>query len=308
MAEDPRLPSWRPGAARDRLVAFLDAVADVPPTERVAYLDNDGTLWCERPQYIQLEFFLSVLGDRVRDDPTVGDRAEYAALLTRDARRIGELGLERIALALTDLFTGQTPAEFDRLARGFMATASHRGLDRPLSGVTYQPMLELLAELRALGFTVGIASGGGTEFVRAVSQDLYGVPPELVVGTLIGYDLTVEPPHRPVLRRTSHLVGEANEGPAKVTNIQSQLGRPPLLAAGNSSGDAELLDWANSHPSGLALLVVHDDAEREYAYESVSGTLEEAEPVIATADARGWCRVSVARDWSSVFPPIPRAP
>jgi phosphoglycolate phosphatase-like HAD superfamily hydrolase len=297
------LSSWRPGATRDRILAFLDAADSMPIPERVAYFDNDGTLWCERPSYVQLEFFLAVLGERIGREPAVAEREEFAALLAGDEARIGEIGLERIGLALAGLLEGLEPGEFDRAVRDFMSTATHRGLDRPMRATVYQPMLELIEALCAREFTVGIVTGGGTEFVRAVSQDLYGVPPELVVGTLIDYELSIEPLHRPVLRRTSRIVGEANEGLAKVTNIQSHLGRPPLFAAGNSSGDAALLDWAaTGHPLGLALLVVHDDAAREYAYESVSGTLTDVEPITATAESHGWCQVSIADDWATVFP------
>ena len=153
-----------------------------------AYFDNDGTLWCERPSYVQFEFFVDALRHRVETDPDLADRAEFAALLDGDAVALGELGLERVAMALTGLFDGMEPEVFAEAVREFVAGAEHHALGRPIRGVVYQPMLELLDELRRLEFTVGLVTGGGTEFVRAVSQDLYGVPPELVVGTLIGYE------------------------------------------------------------------------------------------------------------------------
>lgn len=292
------LPSWRPGPTRDALLEFLDAAQAVPRADRVAYFDNDGTLWCERPAYVQVEFFLSALRRRTADDPSLGERAEFAAVLSGDQERVGELGLARIALALTGLFEGFTPEAFAAEVQAFMATATHPVLGRPLSATVYQPMLELIGELRRRDFTVGIVTGGGTEFVRAVSEDLYGVPAELVVGTLIAYDFA-----RSGLRRTGRLLGDANEGPAKVTNIQTQLGRRPILAAGNSSGDREMLEWAVAagRPS-LALLVDHDDAKREYAYAGKAETLAEAEPITQTASRAGWTVVSMANDWETVFP------
>jgi phosphoserine phosphatase len=298
------LPSWRPGKARDDLLSFLDAAESVPRSERVAYFDNDGTLWCERPTYVQWEFFVDALHRRVATDPSLGERTEFAAALSGDPAKVGELGLERIALALAELFEGMDPEEFTLAVREFMTTATHPTLHRPLRSVVYQPMLELIAELRRLDFTVGIVSGGGTEFVRAVSEELYGVPPELVVGTLIEYEYRRDDAGRPQLRRTSRILGAANEGAAKVTNIQTQLGRRPLLAAGNSRGDAEMLDWVarDSHP-GIAVLVVHDDPVREFSYASTAGTIIDTEPITQTAARRGWCAVSIAEAWDVVFPP-----
>jgi phosphoserine phosphatase len=301
---DP-LPSWRPGITRDALEAFLAAAEGVPVVDRVAYFDNDGTLWCERPSYVQLDFFLDALRRRVTADPSTAERAEFAALLSGDRAAVAGIGLERIALALAGLFDGLTPQEFTSAAREFMARATHATLDRPTRSVTYQPMLELIAELRRRDFTVGIVTGGGTEFVRAISDDLYGVPAELVVGTLIGYDVSRDGDGPPVIRRTSGLLGAANEGSAKVANIQTQLGRRPILAAGNSGGDREMLEWAQGAGSpSLALLIDHDDAEREFHYTSTAQTFAETEPITDVGARLGWTVVSMARDWDVVFPPV----
>jgi len=301
---DP-LPSWRPGSARDALEEFLAAAEEVPVVDRVAYFDNDGTLWCERPSYVQLDFFLDALRRRVAEDPSIGERAEFAALLSGDRAAVAGIGLERIALALAGLFEGLTPQEFTSAAREFMGRAAHPTLDRPTRSVTYQPMSELIAELRRRDFTVGIVTGGGTEFVRAISDDLYGVPAELVVGTLIGYDVSRDGEGPPVIRRTSGLLGVANEGSAKVANIQTQLGRRPILAAGNSGGDREMLEWAQAAGSpSLALLIDHDDAEREFHYTSTAQTFAETEPITDVGARLGWTVVSMARDWGVVFPPV----
>jgi len=304
---DPKfpLPSWRPGATRKAIDAFLAAAEEVPVVDRVAYFDNDGTLWCERPSYVQLDFFLDALRKRVAEDPSIGERAEFAALLSGDQAAVAGVGLERIALALAGLFKGWTPQEFASAAREFMGRAEHPTLGRPTRSVTYQPMLELIAELRRREFTVGIVTGGGTEFVRAISDELYGVPAELVVGTLIGYDVSRDGEGPPVIRRTGDVLGVANEGRAKVANIQTQLGRRPILAAGNSGGDRDMLEWAQTAGApSLALLIDHDDAEREFRYTSTAQTFAEAEPITEVGPHLGWTVVSMARDWDVVFSPL----
>jgi len=298
-----RLPSWRPGAARDALLSFLRDAGSLPVDRRVACFDNDGTLWCERPTYVQQDFFVDALRRRVQRDPDAASRPEFAALIGGDRAAVAEIGLERIALALAGLFEGMSPHEFTARVRDFMAQATHAALHRSLLATTYQPMLELLGELRRADFTIGLVTGGGTEFVRAVSQQLYGVPPEAVVGTLIDYDYGRDDSGRPFLQRTTRIAGgAANEGRTKVGNIQSQLGRRPILAAGNSGGDREMLEWAcaGDGPS-LALLVDHDDEEREFRYRSSAETFTEDEPITEVGARLGWTVVSMARDWATVF-------
>jgi len=296
-----RLPSWVPGATRTAVEQFLDRAVDVPVEQRVACFDNDGTLWCERPTYPQFDFFVDVLTTAVGKDPALAREPEFAALISHDQVAIGELGLERIALALAGLCNGLAPEEFTALVRDFMSRAMHPTLDRPLRANTYQPMLELLLALRDLDFTLAVVTGGGTEFVRALSQDLYAVPPERVVGTLIEYDYS-DAAGRPALTRTARLVGGANEGSVKVSNIQTQLGRRPILAAGNSGGDRQMLEWAatGAGPT-LALLVDHDDDQREFRYVSSAETFAESEPITDVARREGWTVVSMAKDWSTVF-------
>jgi phosphoserine phosphatase len=280
-------------------------VVDAPPEDRVACFDNDGTLWCERPQYVQFEFCVRALSARVETDPEVAHMPEFAALLANDRVKISELGLERIAMALINLFEGISPEEFTRQARAFMVAAQHPTLARPLRTAVYQPMIELIEELRRRDVMVTIASGGGTEFVRAISADLYGVPPEAVVGTLIDYDYVRGDDGAPRLLRSGRVAGLANEGPAKVSHIQSQLGRRPLLAAGNSGGDRELLEWAAAgNGPTLSLLVDHDDAEREFKYVSTAGTFTEPEPITAVGARLGWTVISMADDWDTVFAPV----
>jgi len=298
------LPSWRPGPTRDALVAFLDAVTEVPAERRVACLDNDGTLWCERPSYVQLDLFLDVLRQAVDRDPGVAKQAAFAELLSGDRAAIADLGLARVAMALAGLCAGLSPEEFIARVREFLGRARHATLDRPILTTVYQPMLELLDVLRSLDFTICVVTGGGTEFVRAISDDLYGVPPERVVGTLLEYDV-VDPDGRPSLLRSDRLFGEANEGAAKLGGIQTQLGRRPILGVGNSGGDRQMLAWAAAGEGPtLALLVDHDDAEREFSYRSQAESFTETEPITAVAARLGWTVVSIARDWETVFPPL----
>ena len=297
-----RLPSWRPGHTRDAILAFLDASGEIPAEDRVAYLDNDGTMWCEKPGYVQFDFFVDALRRRSEQDPSLAGRPEFAAVLSGDMAAIGEIGLTKVAGALAALFDGQTPEEFGAAVDDFRDRYRHPTLGAPLGGVVYQPMLELLDELRARDFVVGIVTGGGTEFVRRLSRPLYGVDPGMVVGTLIGYRFDRDADGRPVVRRTIDQIGKANEGGAKLENIQSQIGREPVLAVGNSGGDREMLEWAQASPhGGLAVLVDHDDAGREFAYQSQAVTFAEDEPITAVGDRLGWVVVSMQRDWETIF-------
>lgn len=299
-----RLPSWRPGATRDSILDFLDRVGDVPIDERVACIDNDGTMWCEKPTYIQLDFFVDALTQHVEVDPSLKDRPEFAAVLSGDMAKIAEIGLADVAGALAALFDGQTPDEFAALVDDFLGRYEHRTTGAPIGGVVYQPMLELLDELRSLDFAISIVTGGGTEFVRQVSKHLYGVEPGMVVGTLIGYRFDRGDHGQPVVRRTASHTGTANEGGAKVEHIHSQIGVTPLVGIGNSSGDREMMEWAQAHRrGGLAILIDHDDADREFAYESKAATFDDAEPITTVAERLGWVTVSMREDWETVFAP-----
>ncbi|RKQ91214.1 phosphoserine phosphatase [Solirubrobacter pauli] len=297
-----RLPAWRPGPTRDAVLAFLDRSQDIPVDERVAYVDNDGTLWCEKPTYVQQDFFVDALQRRVADDPSLAEHPAFAAVLSGDMAAIGAIGLAEVAGALAALFDGQTPEQYAGAVDDFLGRHRHRTLEVPVDRVIYRPMLELLAELRALEFSVGIVTGGGTEFVRRVSKRFYGVEPGMVVGTLIGYRFDRDDRGRPLVRRTIAQSGTANEGGAKLEHIQAQVGRAPVLAIGNSGGDRELLEWAQTSPhGGLAVLIVHDDADREFAYTSEAATFTDAEVITDVADRLGWTVVSMQRDWATIF-------
>ncbi|HSL73866.1 MAG TPA: HAD family hydrolase [Ilumatobacteraceae bacterium] len=297
-----RLPSWSEGATRTAVLDFVDACRDVPVDDRVAVFDNDGTLWCEKPHYPQLLFMLDELRRAAAADPTLVQRPEYRALLDGDEVAQAEIGLERIAFALLELEVGLTPDEFDRRVADFFTRSRHPGRGVPYRSMRYQPMLELIDELRAHHFDVFIVTGGGAEFVRAISRSFYDVSPDAVVGSLVGYRFTRDGRGRPRLVRTGELFGEVNEGEPKVTNIRRQLGRRPIFAAGNSPGDTEMLEdaLAGDGPS-LALLVDHDDPEREYAYEGRAGSFATEGSFPEVARQLGFTVVSMRDDWETVF-------
>lgn len=301
---DQILPSWRDGDTRDAILAFLDRVEEIPPADRVAVFDNDGTMWAEKPNYTQLDFLFSELRMAVAADPSVGEREEYRAILDSDREALGAIGLERVAFALVDLHTGITPEQFSARVAAFFAEATHPERGVPYRQQRYQPMLELMDELRACGFDFYIVSAGGADFVRVIGQDFYEVAPEGVVGSQIQYEIDRNEDGSLRLLRTGKLVDSGpNEGPGKPPNIQRILGRRPVVAGGNSAGDAEMLEFAMSYDGpSLSILVNHDDAEREYSYESVAGTFETDETILETADRLGWTVVSIRDDWATVFP------
>ncbi len=299
----PMLPSWRAGATRSAILSFLDRVDEIPPAERVAVFDNDGTMWCEKPNYTQLEFMLGEMQTAVAADASLADTPEFRALIDGDRAAIAEMGLERVVMALVDVHTGLTPEEFEFRVRKFFADARHPDRGVPYRQQRYQPMLELMDELRRSGFDVYIVTGGGSEFVRAIAEDFYGVKPEGVVGSQIAYDLAHNHDGSVHLVRTGDIViGGVNEGEVKPRLIQRILGRRPVVAGGNSAGDAEMLQFAQSYDGpSLALIVDHDDADREYAYESKAGTFETDETILETAARLGWVVASIRNDWATVF-------
>jgi phosphoglycolate phosphatase-like HAD superfamily hydrolase len=297
-----RLPSWREGPARAALLDFIDAADTVAVEDRVAVFDNDGTLWCEKPHYPQLLFMLDELRRAAAADPSLTERPEYRALLDGDHVAQAEIGLERIAFALLELEVGLTPDEFDRRVADFFARTRHPDRGVAFLDMRYRPMLELLDELRAHHFDVYIVTGGGTEFVRAISRPFYAVSPDAVVGSLVGYRFTRDDRGRPRLVRTNELFGDVNEGEPKVTNIRRQLGRRPIFAAGNSPGDTEMLEdaLAAGGPT-VAITIDHDDGEREYAYEARAGSFVTEGSHLDTARRLGITVVSMRDDWATVF-------
>jgi phosphoserine phosphatase len=300
--DDQILASWRPGAVRSSIIDFVAAADRLPVDRRVAVFDNDGTLWCEKPSYIQLLFMVDELHRAVELDPTLRERPEYRALLDGDQAEQAELGLLAIAFALVELCSGISAAEFDERVRRFFADGRHPTYGVPLRDVRYQPMLELIDLLRAHEFSVFIVTGGGTEFVRAIAPSCYGVEPERVVGSMIGYEVRRDDDNRPYPVRTRQLFGDVDEGEAKVANLQMGLGRRPIFAAGNSPGDADMLEYARATDGpSLAMIVDHDDDHREFAYESVAGSFDSEGSFLDRGRDLGWTIVSMRRDWDQIF-------
>jgi phosphoserine phosphatase len=301
---DP-LPSWNDGGAKRSVVAFVRRVttpggADfVPPAERIATFDNDGTLWAEQPMYFQLLFALDRVKALAPEHPEWKAREPFASLRRGDVK--GALaGGERAMLELVmATHAGMSTEEFERIARQWIATARHPKTGKLYTEMVYAPMLELLAYLRANGFKVFIVSGGGIEFMRAFAEEVYGVPPEQVIGSSIETKYEVRD-GKPVLVRSPKL-DFIDDKAGKPVGIQRSIGRRPLFAAGNSDGDFEMLEWTTAGDGPrFAMLVHHDDAEREWAYDRASpiGRLDKG---LDEAPRRGWTVASIGKDWKRVF-------
>lgn len=307
---DERLATWRDGAARTAVLDFVDRVTredgpdHVPPAARVAVLDNDGTLWCEKPMPIQLDFTVRRLAEMAAADPELRERQPWQAAYTQDLHWMGAAmvkhyhgddgDLRLLMAAVTEAFADVTVEEYDARVRAFFAEARHPTLGIPYRDCVYAPMVDLLRCLEAHGFTVYIASGGDRDFMRPVAGDLYGVPPERVIGSALG--LT----YRPGTEQDELLYKSAmdffDDGPEKPVRIWSRIGRRPILSVGNSNGDLPMLTFSGTGSGpALRLLVLHDDDEREFEY--VAG----AEDALAAAAARGWVVVSMRDDWTTVL-------
>jgi hypothetical protein len=300
------LPSWNEGPAKKAIIEFVQATTTqgspkfVPPPERIATFDNDGTLWSEQPMYVQLAFVIDRVKALAPQHPEWKSKQPFKGVLEGDLKAVAAAG-ERGSLEMVmATHAGMSTAEFEKAAGDWIATARHPKYGRPYTECVYQPMLELLAYLRASGFKTFIVSGGGIEFMRPWTEKVYGIPPEQVVGSSIKtkYELHAD---GPVLRRQPE-INFIDDGPGKPVGINEHIGRRPILAFGNSDGDREMLEWATvGRTPGLGLILHHTDAEREAAYdrESHFGKLDKA---LDEAPSRGWVVVDMKRDWKRVFP------
>jgi phosphoglycolate phosphatase-like HAD superfamily hydrolase len=304
-AQDP-LPSWSDGKAKQAIVAFVAKVTQegtpdfVPPAERIATFDNDGTLWAEQPLYFQLLFALDRVKALAPQHPEWQDKEPFASLLKGDVK--GALaGGERAMLDIIMVtHAGMSTEEFEQIVQKWIATATHPVTKRPYTEMVYQPMREVLAYLRANGFKTFIVSGGGIEFMRPWVERVYGVPPEQVIGSNIKTQFEWRD-GKPVLMRLPE-VNFIDDKTGKPVGINAYIGRRPIAAFGNSDGDLEMLQWTTAvRGPRLALIVHHTDAEREWAYDRTSaiGRLDKA---LDAAQARGWTVVSMQDDWKRIFP------
>jgi hypothetical protein len=304
-AADP-LPSWNDTGSKKAISAFVESVTKegsanfVPPAERIATFDNDGTLWSEQP-VVQGMFLLWRLEKMAKDDPSFRTRQPFKAALERDKEYLKAEGMSAILELFAATHTGMSQKEFEAEVRDFFAEAKYPKLGVPVGQVVFQPMLELLDYLRDSGFKVYICSGGGIDFMRVMSNQLYGIPREQVIGSSMKKELKLIN-GRWVLTRTAEL-GSFNDKEVKPVNIDLHIGMRPLLAMGNvrSGGDIGMLSYSQGRrgPS-LQLLVNHDDENREFAY------AEKDSASLNAAQSNGWLVVSIKNDWRSVFPIIKR--
>ncbi|MCF6388253.1 haloacid dehalogenase-like hydrolase [Mycobacterium sp. MBM] len=299
------LETWRDGPTRSTIVDFVARVCrEVDPVERVAVFDNDGTLWCEKPMYIQLDFIVRRLAGKVSTDPSLAEEQPYLAAHNGDLRWFGgaitkhyqgdDSDLKTLAAAVLSLHDSVKVEDHAAAVGTFFAEAMHPLLGRPYLECTYAPMVELLRYLDDHEFTCYIVSGGGRDFMRPVTSRIYGIPPERVVGSAQGLKFVGADGSGDLLLQPALDIWD--DGPEKPVRIWNRIGRRPILAVGNSNGDDEMLMYtgAQGGPS-LKMLVRHDDAEREFDY--TAG----AERALGHAEQYGWTTVSMRDDWATIF-------
>jgi phosphoserine phosphatase len=308
LAQEP-LPSWNDSAPRKAIVAFVERVTKpgspdfVPPAERIATFDNDGTLWAEQPLYFQLLFAIDRIKALAPQHPEWKDKEPYASLLKGDVKAAlagGERAILNIVMAT---HAGMTTDEFEKVVTDWLATAKHPTTGHPYTEMVYQPMLELLAYMRANGFKTFIVSGGGVEFMRVFAEKVYGIPPEQVIGSSGTQQFEIRD-GKPVLVKLA-LVDFIDDKADKPVAIQRVIGRRPIAAFGNSDGDLQMLQWTcGASGPRFCLYVHHTDAEREWAYDRQSsiGRLDKG---LDAATAGGWTVVDMKRDWKTVFMSAP---
>ena len=302
---DP-LPSWNDGAAKQRILDFVAAVTNpaspyfVPASERIATFDNDGTLWAENPVYFQLLFAIDRVRSMAAEHPEWREEQPFKAILEDDREALGEMGLAELGQLLAATHAGMTAEEFSAIAREWLDTARHPRFDRPFDEMIYQPMLEVLRFLRANGFKTFITSAGGIEFMRTFAEKAYGIPPDQVIGSSIETEFQVQGDRTFLLRLPELDFVDDKEN--KPVAINRHIGRRPIAAFGNSDGDLAMLQYAaGGDRAKLMVLIHHDDAEREYAYdrESRIGRLDRG---LDEAERWGITVVSMKNDWRRIFP------
>jgi phosphoserine phosphatase len=303
-ARDP-LPSWNEGAAKKAIEEFVRATTSkgspdyVAPADRIATFDNDGTLWAEQPLYFQFVFMMDQMKAAAPQHPEWKDNAAFKALAAHDEKALAEMGVKPVLELLTVANSGMSVETYDKTIRDWLATAKHPKFNRPYTDLVYQPMQELLAFLRGNGFKTFIVSGGSIEFMRPWAEKAYGIPPEQVIGTISDTKFEMKD-GKPVLIRVPK-ISFVDDGPGKPVGIYRAIGHRPVAAFGNSDGDLQMLQFTAAGPGRrLMLLVHHDDATREFAYdrESKVGRLDKAWD---EAKSRNWIVVSMKDDWKKVF-------
>ena len=299
------LPSWNDTPTKRAIISFVARVTDesstdfVPPAERIAVFDNDGTLWAEQPMYFQLLFAIERVRKLAPKHPQWKDQEPFASLLKGDMKAALAGGEKAILEIVMATHAGMTTEEFEKIVKDWITTARHPTTGRRYTEMVYQPMLELLAYLRANGFKTYIVSGGGIEFLRVFAEEIYGVPPEQVVGSSIKTKFELRD-GKPVLIRLPEL-NFIDDKAGKPVGIHQHIGRRPIAAFGNSDGDLQMLQWtAAGDGPRFCLLVHHTDADREWAYdrESPVGRLDKA---LDEAQKHGWTIADMKRDWKTIY-------
>lgn len=297
---DP-LPSWNEGASKSAILQFVQRATEeggphfVPPEERIATFDNDGTLWSEHPIYFQLFFAIDRVKQLASSHPEWNTTQPFQAVLENDMKTLGASGEKGIFEIIMSTHAGMTTAEFEQIVTDWLATAKHPRFDRPFTDLIYQPMLELLTYLRANGFKTFIVSGGGIEFMRPWTQKVYGIPPEQVVGSSIKTKFEIIDGKPKLIRLAEMNFIDDKEG--KPVGINEHIRRRPIIAFGNSDGDIQMLEWA----TGFQALVHHTDAVREYAYDRDTsiGRLDKG---LDLAKKRNWTVIDMKNDWKVIYP------
>lgn len=307
LASAEPLASWNEGSAKQAIVSFVEKTTKpgspdfVPPAKRIAVFDNDGTLWSEQPMYFQAIFIFDRVKALAPRHPEWKEKEPFASVLKGDVKGAlagGDKALLELAAAT---HAGITTDEFEQSVREWLETARHPKTGRPYNRMIYQPMLELLDYLRAAGFKTFIVSGGGVDFMRVFAEETYGVPPEQVVGSSIKARYEVRG-GKPVIVKIPEL-DFVDDKEGKPAGIHLHIGRRPVFAAGNSDGDFQMLEWTTAGEGArFGLIVHHDDAAREYAYDRDSpfGKLARG---LDEGPERGWTIVSMRKDWAVVYPP-----
>ena len=305
-AQTDPLPSWNDGATKQTIIDFVARVTAqnspdfVPVPERIATFDNDGTLWAEQPIYFQAQFAFDRVKALAPQHPEWRTKQPFKALLDKDMKAFAATGEKGILAVMAATHTGMSTEEFSKSVREWIATARHPRFDRPYTELVYQPMLELLAYLRANGFKTFIVSGGGVEFMRAWVEPVYGIPPEQVVGSSGVVKFEMGKDGTPVLMKLAK-TEFVDDGPGKPVGINRFIGRRPIFAFGNSDGDLQMLQWTAAGGGARFMgLVHHTDAEREWAYDRQShiGRLDKA---LDEAMTKKWTVVDMKRDWKEIF-------
>jgi phosphoglycolate phosphatase-like HAD superfamily hydrolase len=298
------LASWRDGPAKQAILDFVAASESVPVEERVAVFDNDGTLWCEKPMPIQLDFILRRFVEMAQADAALRERQPWQAAVEHDYAWFAtvmkehyagdDTNVKTLAGGVLAAYAGVSVEDFETLADTFLRSARHPTLGRGYLECSYAPMVELLDLLAAKGFANYIVSGGGRDFMRPISQHVYGIPRERVIGSATTLAYTSDENGGTITHAAAP--DYIDDGPEKPIRIWSRTGRRPLLAAGNSNGDIQMLDFTRHQAKpALRLLVLHDDAEREFAY------TDGAEHALERAGQQGWTVASIKDDWATVF-------